>query len=130
MVALGRNANEETSCGVTVEPVRRSSRKSPGEQLVVLAKAREKSVMGAGERAASQRQCANGASCGGVGDAHEAHLPATIDGHRGDQRNADPSADQTEQAGKLSAFENHLRRDARTTAGGDGIFAETMAITQ
>src|SRR5258708_24687937 len=34
------------------------------------------------------------------------------------------------QTGELSAFENDLRRDPRTIAGGDGVFAETMAITQ
>jgi hypothetical protein len=86
--------------------------------------------MGASERSASQHQRANGASSGRIGDARETDFRPAVDGHRGYERNADASTHQSKQARELSALENDLRRDARTIAGSDGVFAETMAVTQ
>src|ERR1700719_2068313 len=80
-------------------------------RLAWLAKTGEEGAVRAGEGAAAKGERADG-SCGrGIGNALEADLRATVDGHRGYQRNSYAGADQTEQAGELPALENHLGRN-------------------
>jgi hypothetical protein len=87
-------------------------------------------VVGAGEGASAEGERADGAGGCRVGDFDEADRRAAIDGHGGNERDSDARTDQTEQAGKLSAFEDDLRRDASAVAGGDGVFTEAVAIAE
>jgi hypothetical protein len=96
----------------------------------MLAQKRQEAEMGARLGAAAENDRSDGASRFSVRDRNVAAAGLSVDGHFGNQRDAHSGAYHTQQAGKLSAFEDDLWVDAGTIAGSDRVFAETMPIAK
>lgn len=90
----------------------------------------EEGAGGAVEGAAAEDYGGDGAGGLGVGEADEAAGFGFIDGHFRDEGNTHAGADHGEKTGEMSAFEDHAGIEARAIAGGDGSFAETVAIAE
>ena len=86
--------------------------------------------MDAGERAAAQADGANGADGVLVGEADVGAGRFIVDGHFRNDGNAEAGGDHAEQAAELAAFEGDLRMQARAIAGGEGVFAEAVAVAK
>jgi hypothetical protein len=65
-----------------------------------------------------------------VGDADEAAGLGFVDGHFWDEGDAHACADHGEEAGEVAAFEDDVRIEAGTVAGGYGSFAEAVAVAE
>ena len=66
----------------------------------------------------------------GVGDADEAAGLGFVDGHFGDEGDSHAGADHGEEAGEVAAFEDDAGVETGAVAGGDGGFAEAVAIAK
>ena len=86
--------------------------------------------MQAGEGTAAEENAANGAERLIIGDADEMAGNGSFDGHLGNDGYAHACANHADKAAELAAFESDLRMDAGAVAGGNGIVAEAMAITE
>ncbi len=86
--------------------------------------------MDTGEGTAAETDGADGANGVILGDADEGTMRFPIDGHLGNDGYAHAGAYHAEQAAELTTFKNYLGMEARAITGGDGIFAETMAVAQ
>jgi len=96
----------------------------------MLAQKRKEAEIGASLRAAAEDDGADGTSRMGIGNRNVAAAGFFVDGHLRNERDAHSCAYHSEQAGKLTAFKNHLRMDTCAVACSDGIFAETVAIAE
>jgi hypothetical protein len=90
----------------------------------------EKGVVDAGEGAAAEADGADGADRVVVGEADVGAGGFFVDGHFGDDGDAHARGDHAEQAAELSAFEGDLGMEARAVAGGEGVFAEAVAVAK
>src|SRR5882757_9737962 len=96
----------------------------------MLGQKRKEAEIGASLRAAAEDDGADGTSRLGIGNRNVAAAGFFVDGHLRNERDAHSRAHHAEQTGKLTAFKNHLRMDACAVAGGDGVFAETVAVAE
>jgi len=83
-----------------------------------------------GERTAAKDDGADGANRLVIGDADIAALRFFLDGHFGNDGNAHARTNHAEKAAELAAFENDLRMETSSVAGGNGGIAETVAVAQ
>ena len=86
--------------------------------------------MDAGEGAAAQPDSADGANGVIVGEADVGARRFIVDGHFWHDRNTHAGRDHAEKAAELAAFEDDLRMEARAIAGGEGVFAEAVAVAK
>ena len=90
----------------------------------------EKSILDAGERAATETDGTDGADSVFVGQADVCAVGFFVGGHLGHDRNTHAGSHHAEQAAELAAFKHNLRMEARAIAGRQSIFAKAVAVSQ
>lgn len=82
------------------------------------------------EGAAAKNYGGDGTLGLGIGDADETARFGFVHGHFRDEGNSHAGADHGEEAGEVAAFEDDAGGEAGAVAGGDGGFAEAMAVAK
>src|SRR5262249_44538720 len=90
----------------------------------------QEAEMCASERAAAERYSTDGANSFAIGNRNVATAGFLIYSHLRDKGDAHSRPHHSQQARKLTAFEDDLRVNASAIARCDGIFAKAMTVTK